>query len=151
MCTVTFIARKRGYFLGMNRDEKLTRPTALPPRRRMVNGRAVFAPSEPGGGTWIALNDQGATLALINWYSINARVARNALSRGEVVNSVSATISSDTADAGLHELPLNRISPFRLIGIYPTTSEIVEWRWNMSQLVRKHHRWKSQQWISSGF
>src|SRR5882724_9378237 len=151
MCTVTFIARRRGYCLGMNRDEKLMRPTALPPRKRMVNDRAVFAPSEPGGGTWIALNDQGATLALINWYFINARVARNGLSRGEVVNSVSASLSSDTADAVLHVLALNRISPFRLIGIYPTTSEIVEWRWNMSQLVRMRHRWKSQQWISSGF
>jgi len=135
----------------MNRDEKLARPAGLPPKEKMVNGHVALCPSEPGDGTWIAVNDQGVTLALINWYSINARVARNALSRGEVVNSVSATISSDTADAGLHELPLNRISPFRLIGIYPTTSEIVEWRWNMSQLVRKHHRWKSQQWISSGF
>jgi len=135
----------------MNRDEKLTRPTALPPRKRTVNGRAVFAPSEPGGGTWIALNDQGATLALINWYSIRARVGRNALSRGEAVNSVSTAISPDTADAALHALPLNRIKPFRLIGVFPTTSEVVEWRWNMKQLVRKNHRWKSQQWISSGF
>jgi len=50
----------------MNRDEKLTRPTGLPPKKRMVNGRAVISPSEPGGGTWIALNDHGATLALIN-------------------------------------------------------------------------------------
>src|SRR6266853_2821052 len=77
MCTVTFIARRRGYCLGMNRDEKLARPTGLPPRKKMVNGRAVISPSEPGGGTWIALNDQGATLALINWYSIIARVDRN--------------------------------------------------------------------------
>src|SRR5438067_826329 len=74
MCTVTFIARKRGYCLGMNRDEKLTRPTALPPRKRTVNGRAVLAPSEPGAGTWIALNDQDATLALTNWYSIKSPV-----------------------------------------------------------------------------
>jgi hypothetical protein len=31
------------------------------------------------------------------------------------------------------------------------TGEIVEWRWNLKRLVRKSHRWKSQQWISSGF
>ncbi len=151
MCTVTFIARQRGYCLGMNRDEKLTRPIALPPRERTVNGGAVFAPSEPGGGTWIALNDHGATLALINWYSITARVGGNAISRGEVVNSVSASVSSDSADAALHKCPVNRINPFRLIGVFPTTSEIVEWRWDMRQLVRKPHRWESQQWISSGF
>src|SRR5204862_2558601 len=34
---------------------------------------------------------------------------------------------------------------------FPMTDEIVEWRWNLKQLVRKNHRWKSQQWISSGF
>jgi hypothetical protein len=56
-----------------------------------------------------------------------------------------------SADDALHGLPLNRINPFRLIGVFPTTSEIVEWRWNLKQLVRKNLPWKSQQWISSGF
>jgi hypothetical protein len=135
----------------MNRDEKLTRPTGLPPKQKTVNDRAVICPSEPGGGTWIAVNDHGATLALINWYSIAVRVVGKAVSRGKVINSISAAISADVADAALHGLPLNRINPFRLIGIYPATSEIVEWRWNMKQLVRKNHRWKTQQWISSGF
>jgi len=151
MCTVTFIARQRGYCLGMNRDEKLTRPTGLPPKERRVNGHGVISPSEPGGGTWIAVNDHGATLALINWYSITALVDGKAVSRGEVVNSASAAISPDSADDALHGLPLNRINPFRLIGVFPATSEIIEWRWNLNQLVRKRHRWKSQQWISSGF
>ena len=151
MCTVTFIARQRGYCLGMNRDEKLTRPTGLPPKKKKVNGRVVISPSEPGGGTWIAVTDHGSTLALINWYSILARVGGKAVSRGVVVNSMSAAISPDFADAALHGLPLNQINPFRLIGIYPATSEIVEWRWNLKKLVRKNHRWKSQQWISSGF
>jgi hypothetical protein len=135
----------------MSRDEKLMRPTGLPPKEKKVNGRAVISPSEPGGGTWIAVNDHGATLALINWYSITARVGGKAVSRGEIINSGSAAISPDFADAALHGLTLNQINPFRLIGIYPATSEIVEWRWNLKQLVRKNHRWKAQQWISSGF
>ena len=97
MCTVTFIARQKGYCLGMNRDEKLTRPTGLPPKKKKINGRAVISPSEPGCGTWIAVNDHGATLALINWYSITARVGGKAISRGEVVNSASAAISPDFA------------------------------------------------------
>ena len=151
MCTVTFIARQRGYCLGMNRDEKLTRPTGLPPKMKKVNGRAVISPSEPGGGTWIAVNDHGATLALINWYSITARVGGKAVSRGEVINSISAARSADVAQAALAGLPLNKMNPFRLIGVFPVTSEIVEWRWNLKRLVRKRHRWKTQQWISSGF
>jgi hypothetical protein len=151
MCTVTFIARQRGYCLGMNRDEKLTRPAGLPPKEKRLNGLGVISPSEPGGGTWIAVNDHGATLALINWYSIAARVDGKGVSRGEVVNSASAAILPGSADDALHGLPLNRINPFRLIGVFPTTSEIVEWRWNLKQLVRKNLPWKSQQWISSGF
>src|SRR5258708_34767046 len=109
MCTVTFIARQRGYCLGMNRDEKLTRPTGLPPKKKNVNGHTVISPSEPGGGTWIAVNDHGATFALINRYSIAARVGRNAMSRGEVVNAVSVTTSPDFAHAAFAGLPLNRI------------------------------------------
>lgn len=135
----------------MNRDEKLTRPIGLPPKLKQVNGRVVMSPSEPGGGTWIAVNDHGATLALINWYSITTRVGGKTVSRGEVINPMSAAISPDPADAALRGLPLNQINPFRLIGIYPATGEIVEWGWNSNQLVRKHHRWNTQQWISSGF
>jgi hypothetical protein len=151
MCTVTFIARQTGYCLGMNRDEKRTRRTALPPRKKTVEGRVVICPSEPGSGTWIAVNDHGSTFALINWYSITARVGGNALSRGEVVNSVSTASSPDFADAGLARLPIRRISPFRLIGVFPVIGAIVEWRWDLKKLVRKSHPWSTQQWISSGF
>jgi hypothetical protein len=135
----------------MNRDEKLTRPTGLPPRKRMVNARAVLSPSEPGGGTWIALNDTGACMALINWYSVPARVKRNPISRGEVVKSVRATDSANAADAELRGLPLGHVKPFRLIGIFPRTREIFEWRWDLKLLVCKKLPWKTQQWISSGF
>ena len=151
MCTVTFIARKRGYALGMNRDEKLTRPSGLPPKRKKVNGRVLLFPSEPSGGTWIAVNDSGTTFALINWYAIPARVRGQVMSRGDVVTAASAADSPELADAALARLPINRINPFRLIGIFPATSEVVEWRWNLKRLVREKHRWETQQWISSGF
>jgi hypothetical protein len=151
MCTVTFIARRRGYCVGMNRDEKLTRPPGLPPTTKKRNGRTVLCPSEPGGGTWIAVNDSGACLALINWYSVPHKAKRNSISRGEVVNSVCSSDSFEVTDAGLLGLPLGGINPFRLIGIFPSTNEILEWRWDLKQLVRKKHVWKTQQWISSGF
>ena len=151
MCTVTLIAQRRGYRLGMNRDEKLARSPGLPPEKRQVNGRTVLCPAEPGGGTWIAVNDLGVTLALINWYAITARATGKAVSRGEVVNATSAATTPDFADAALAKLPLDQINPFRLIGIFPATKIVVEWRWNLNELVRKIHPWKTQQWISSGF
>jgi len=135
----------------MNRDEQLTRIAGLPPSKRMVNGCAVLAPSEPGGGTWIALNDLGVTFALINWYSITARVSGETVTRGQVVNAACVAKMPDLASAALTKLPFQRINPFRLIGIFPATNEIVEWRWDLKTLTRKNHRWKDQQWISSGF
>jgi hypothetical protein len=90
-------------------------------------------------------------MALINWYSVTARVKRNPISRGEVVKSVKATDSAEAADAELRGLPLGHINPFRLIGIFPRTSKIFEWRWDLNRLVRKVRPWKTQQWASSGF
>jgi hypothetical protein len=151
MCTVTFIARKNGYALGMNRDEQRSRVAGLPPSKKILDGCAVIAPCEPGGGTWIALNDAGVTFALINWYSITARVKAETVSRGQVVNAAYAAKTPDLASSVLAQLPLPRINPFRLIGVFPATNQIAEWRWDLKTLVRKKHRWQDQQWISSGF
>ena len=90
----------------MNRDEKLTRDKGLPPKFHQVAGRTVLGPSEPGGGSWIAVNDTGATLALINWYAVKAVVKTRALSRGVVVNSVRAAAGKDEIDSTLAGLPL---------------------------------------------
>jgi hypothetical protein len=151
MCTVTFSPRRRGYALAMNRDEKLTRVAGLPPAEKIIQGCAVLAPSEPGGGTWLALNDSGVTFALINWYAVTARVRARSASRGQVVNTVSTARTPELAASKLAELPLKRINPFRLIGIFPAANGIVEWRWNLKRLVCQKRPWKIQQWISSGF
>jgi hypothetical protein len=151
MCTVTLIVRRNGYILGMNRDEKRARVLGLPPKLRVVNNRSVLGPSEPGGGTWIAVNDSGITLALINWYSIPARVQTSPISRGEVVNALNTATTPVAAESALKQLPLQRINPFRLIGVFPSSQKIIEWRWNLEQLVRRDCGWSSQQWISSGF
>jgi hypothetical protein len=151
MCTVTFIARKKGYALGMNRDEQRARVVALPPARQQLNGRATLFPSEPGGGTWIGVNDAGVSLALINWYSIPTRVSVNAASRGWVVRKALAFDSPSQIEENLKCLPLPRINPFRLVSIFPQDGQVVEWRWNLSRLDRIEHEWKTNIWVSSGF
>jgi hypothetical protein len=151
MCTVTFIARRNGYALGMNRDEKLTRPVGLPPRRMQLRGRIILAPSEPSGGTWIGVNDTGVTLALINWYSITTRVTGNATSRGDVVKACLSADSPAAVEKTIEEQPLSRVNPFRLIGIFPADRAVIEWRWNLDRLEPRAHRWQTNTWISSGF
>jgi len=151
MCTITLIARRNGYALGMNRDEKLTRVAALPPAQHRVGSRDALFPSEPSGGTWIGVNDVGVTLALINWYSVAARVVRQPVTRGEVVKLALLSDSAAMADASLTRLPLALVNPFRLIGVFPANKAVVEWRWNLKRLERIDHHWRTNTWISSGF
>jgi hypothetical protein len=150
MCTVTFSPRKRGYALAMNRDEQLTRAIGLPPAVSVINGRRVLAPSEPSGGTWISLNESGVTFALINWYAISSKVKAKSVSRGQVVKAVSSLTTALSVAEALKQVPLPRINPFRLVGIFPAGNEVVEWRWDLKKLVRKKLPWCLQQWISSG-
>jgi hypothetical protein len=151
MCTITFWPRESGYALAMNRDEKIVRVRGLAPCVRRVAGRTVVFPSEPGGGTWIALNDTGATLALVNWYAINRRVTDGVVSRGDVVQAAKTAAAAAEAEAALKQLPLAQINPFRLVGVFPQTEQVVEWRWDLKKLRRLKHRWRPQQWISSGY
>jgi hypothetical protein len=151
MCTVTFIPRKTGYLVGMNRDEKLTRVAGLPPVQRNKDGRTVIYPSEPSGGTWISLNDSGTTFALVNWYSVLTKAKKGIVSRGQIIPSISTTSSSETAKRDLAVLPLAQIKPFRLIGIFWASRQIKEWQWDLQDLVETNHGWRAKQWISSGF
>lgn len=151
MCTVTFLPGPKGYRLGMNRDESLSRVQGLPPQRTEVAGRTVLAPSEPGGGTWIGLNDCGTCLALINWYSVSRRATGKTVSRGEIIRAASTAEDTAAVDAVLTTLPLQRINPFRLIGVFAHGKAVTEWRWDLQRIERKEHPWRARQWVSSGF
>jgi hypothetical protein len=151
MCTVTFIARKKGYALGMNRDEQRTRVVGRPPARQELSGCAALFPSEPGGGTWIGVNDAGVSLALINWYSIPRRVSAHASSRGWVVRGALVFDSISQIEEHLRSLPLPRTNPFRLISVFPQDGQVIEWRWDLSRLDRIEHGWETNIWVSSGF
>ena len=151
MCTVTFIPRRNGYYLGMNRDEKSSRPAGLFPSIRTIHGHRVLYPSEPTGGTWVSLTDRGISFALVNWYSVPASADGDVVSRGIVIPSISDADSPASADRSLSELPLGRMNPFRLVGVFPDCRKIMEWRWDLKHVTRKRHRWCALQWISSGF
>ena len=158
MCTVTFLPHRHGYSLGMNRDEQLTRARGLAPIIREVSApnaplgrRWVTGPSEPGGGSWISLNDAGVTIALINWYSVSVGGNQPFVSRGLVVNAAAGAESPEEVKTALESLPWDRLKPFRLIGVFPVTTRVVEWRWNRQVLEECSGPWRAEQWASSGF
>jgi hypothetical protein len=151
MCTVTFLPRATGFCLAMNRDEQLARVAALAPLIRQTRRGAVLGPAEPGGGMWVSVNDRGAVFALINWYSIPVRVTGRSVTRGRVVAELAAAADAASAEAWLRALSLERTNPFRLIGVFPATRIVREWRWNLKRVQAVRHGWRPAQWASSGW
>ena len=67
MCTVSWFHEPGGYQLFCNRDEKLSRKKALEPRQWTREGVRFTAPIDAeAGGAWIALNEFGVSLCLLN-------------------------------------------------------------------------------------
>ena len=151
MCTVSFIPKQRGFYLAMNRDEKRSRATALPPAIVDLAERRAIFPRESNGGTWIAANDAGVCLALINWHRIERKPVGDIVSRGEVTKALAGkSCSTDIADA-IGALTLRKLRPFRLIAVVLSEQTVTEWRWNLEWLAARTHPWKAQHWFSSGF
>ncbi len=150
MCTVSFVPRKNGYSLGMNRDEQRARAEALPPRFVRIGDLNALMPSEPRGGTWIGSNKFHITFALINWYEVTRTVNGTATSRGDIIPHLLESASSDGAASRMGGIDLRRTKPFRLIGVFPGEKKILEWRWDLRRINTLPHPWKTQVWISSG-
>jgi len=134
----------------MNRDEKRTRLTALPPAVVHLPKRNAIFPCEPDGGTWIAANAAGVCLALINWHTIKREPSNAVASRGLVVQTLADAASAEEIAKQLTNLPLKSLRPFRLITIIPFSKKVIEWRWDLIRLSKHNRPWKLQHWFSSG-
>lgn len=152
MCTLTFSPQRSGFLVVMNRDEQRSRVAALPPTSRQLGDRHALFPSEPSGGTWIGLNDGGVVFALLNWYSVPSRLLGLPVSRGTIIPALLPESDPHMAGRRIATLALDRIQPFRLVGIFPANEEgqVREWRWDGEALVAAEHAWKLEHWISSG-
>jgi hypothetical protein len=150
MCTLTFVPTVGGYLAGMNRDELLTRPAALPPE---IHGRGemkLVYPREPSGGTWIACNSRGNLLALLNWNEIaTASLGKKRRSRGLVIPLLILEESSSSMDFGLRRLTLDGVFPFRLIGAFQDERKLIEWHWDGTAIQQLGWAWSRKHWFSS--
>lgn len=90
MCTVTVVPHETGIRVMCNRDERRSRPAALPPQVHDLGGRlAAFPIDPPGGGSWVGVNDAGIVVTLLNVsgasYSFREEPRR---SRGLIVREI---------------------------------------------------------------
>ncbi len=84
VCTLTYLLHDNGYELYFNRDEQLSRSIAIPPQFNHLI-KAIYPVDPQGGGTWLAVNQQGLSLALLNNYQVSTSETKNSLSRGKLI------------------------------------------------------------------
>lgn len=133
MCTLSAIPLTRDQPAGMtairlvcNRDEARLRPAAVPPRVENFGARQAILPRDPqAGGTWIAVNDAGLALVLLNAYSEPDALPRPAkVTRGAIIPSLLDANTLDEAVARAGQIDAARFAPFRLVVL--DRREIVE-------------------------
>lgn len=151
MCSLSFLPRSDGPFLAMNRDERRTRPQAHPPALVLCGSLAAIHPSEPGGGTWMGVNERGLAFALLNWNSCPDPHMPILESRGRLIPLLLKGSGPCEAAAILEGCDLTRTKPFRLIMTFPRELHLSEWMWDGAALASRSHAWVRRHWFSSGF
>ena len=139
MCTVTFVPFRDGrdpaLRIACNRDESRQRGAGLPPRlRRFGDCRALLPVDPASGGTWIAVNDAGLVMVLLNQNSgsMPRRVGAPRLSRGLIIPSLLHCDNLHGAEKLACKLAHQPFAPFRLI--LASRTEVLEVSTATSQL-----------------
>ncbi len=130
MCTVTWIRAAEGYDLFFNRDELQSRGPEEEPRAQMAGDVRFLAPRDgEAGGTWIAVNEFGLTLGLLNGYAA-ARAAppERRTSRGQIILALIDAPEPAAVAERWRELDLRSFQAFSLVAIGPgSPAQLHEW------------------------
>lgn len=146
MCTVSFVCSHNKVIITSNRDEKVIRPSAIPPKNYIINGKHVFFPKDSkAGGTWFAVTADGTVLVLLNGADEKHKAQLSyRKSRGLIVLEIISSVSSkDFWD----EINLENIEPFTLVLFQG--NRLFQLRWNGIEKesvvldVDKNHIWSS--------
>ena len=137
MCTLTWLfnSDRRGYTLLFNRDELKTRKRAYPPSlTEAINGVSYLAPIDAdAGGTWLAVNQYGLTICLLNYYAVESKNSDAIHSRGEVVTQLASCQSIAGIEAALRKMTLENYNGFEIVALH---DDIAHWRWDTCQLQK---------------
>ena len=116
MCTVSWIHQGPAYQLFCNRDEKHTRRPASKPQLLTQRGTRFLAPIDGDfGGTWIAVNECGLSLTLLNrGPASTAQLSRGLLVMNLIAGPTLADVAKRFATSNLSDF-----APFTLLGLVP--------------------------------
>jgi Transport and Golgi organisation 2 len=130
MCTVSWIHHDGGYQLLCNRDERRTRRPAHPPRVRESRGTRLIAPVDGDhGGSWIAVNEFGLSLCLLNRDRAGeSHRSSPRASRGLLVLELADCATRARLRGRLSHIELFRFQPFTLAALEPERPALlIEW------------------------
>lgn len=113
---MTWFVEPDGYQLFFNRDERKSRRRAKLPTCQIRSGVKYLSPTDAdAGGTWIAVNQFGVTVCLLNHYQFEQiETYKNWTSRGEIVRSFASTPSIVAAEDLFDSLDLDDYRAFRM-------------------------------------
>lgn len=127
MCTVSWLFDAGGYDLFSNRDESRARRPATPPRLHRRRGVRFLAPEDgDAGGSWIAVNEAGLGLCLLNLYEAPmpaAPAGGGFKSRGLLVSELAPLAGVGEVTAALSGIDLAPFRPFTLLVLAPGGGE----------------------------
>ncbi len=114
MCTVTFISRNQQTFITSNRDESPgRRAIGLTSSDKNEHNKIYFPLDETSGGSWIALNDAGRAVCLLNGaYESFIPKPPYRLSRGQIVLAAAEAVK---ANMFVTDVNLENVAPFTLL------------------------------------
>ncbi|GIC75472.1 NRDE family protein [Moritella sp. F3] len=134
MCTVSWLLANDGYQVFFNRDEQKGRALAHAPKYFNDRGVKYLMPVDPvGGGSWIAMNQAGLSICLLNYYQ-QKPPGKELISRGLLVKSLVSNTSLTKIRSALNKLPLQRYAAFTLL-VFPShlttkTGDVYAVRWD---------------------
>ena len=113
---MTWFVKDDGYELFFNRDERISRSRADLPTSQHLSGVQYLSPTDSdAGGTWIAANQFGVTVCLLNHYQFEQiETYKNWISRGEIVRQFAVTSNLLDAEAAFNMLDLDDYRAFRM-------------------------------------
>jgi len=130
VCTVSWVQQPGGYHLLANRDEKRTRGRAFAPAIRECGGVRYVAPIDSDfGGTWIAANEFGVSVCLLNGDAGTQNpFSSRQRSRGLLLRELAWETTGSDCLLSLRQLDLSPYAPFVLLILEPDRPAILaEW------------------------
>lgn len=145
MCTVSWHLDARSELVSpelhiyFNRDEQRSRPAAVAPSIDTYHGQKLLYPTDPqAGGTWIAANESGCVVALLNDYSASTTSPSDnkpSTSRGLLVKQIASEHTISACQSTLMDwLAHFHIPAFTLLR-WDTQHQLHHWHWDGSTLT----------------